>query len=91
MTLIAPVVLKPQTQRHLEQALTSIREYECWRLNRYLAIDDAKRGNIQHFGGSTALGFNDVGYLFDDLQLCDAHDVDEHGWCCQTQFHQWNK
>ena len=63
MTLIAPEVLKPQTQRHLEQALTSIREYECWRLNRYLAIDDAKRGKIQRFGSSTALGFNDVGYF----------------------------
>ena len=63
MTLIAPVVPKSQTERHLEQALTSIRKYECWRLNRYLAIDDAKRGNIQHFGGSTALGFNDVGYF----------------------------
>jgi len=63
MTLTASKSLKPQTEKHLQQALTSIRNYECWRLSRYLAIDDAKRGAIQRFGDSTALGFNDVGYF----------------------------
>jgi GNAT superfamily N-acetyltransferase len=63
MNLITPESLNLQVEKHLDNALTSILNYECWRLNRYLAIDDAKRGNILRFGGSTALGFKDVGYF----------------------------
>jgi hypothetical protein len=47
----------------LHNTLRAMRQYDCWRLHRYLSIGDPARGAIRVMGGATALRFDDVGYF----------------------------